>query len=36
MYRKTIATDLAKHVFEVAVDDGAGRVLERHRCSSDE
>lgn len=31
MYRKTIAIDLAKNVFEVAVGDGAGRVLARHR-----
>lgn len=36
MYRKALAIDLAKNVFEVAVGDGAGRVLERHRFSRNE
>jgi transposase len=36
IYRKTIAIDLAKNVFEVAIGDGAGRVLERRRLNRDE
>lgn len=36
MYPKTIAIDLAKNVFEIAIGDGAGRVLARHRLNRDE
>ena len=32
-YAKTIAVDLAKNVFELAVSDSAGHVLERRRLS---
>ncbi len=35
MEHTTIAVDLAKSRFEIAVSEGPGRVSERHRLSRD-